>query len=152
MLINKWNRETWRLKTKPHVSGSDSLFGVTARPLPLWQIWLPLIFFLFCLLTTCQICISGARPGGIRFKKDSLHIQKLILSPIPSLWNPLSVCGRRLWSSELWPLQSSLSLTVFFCRAAPFIRRISCQSCLSRSFKWARRPGQRFGDGLDSIF
>lgn len=39
----------------------------------------------FFLPTPSQICISGARPGGIRFKKNLLHIQKLILSSVPSL-------------------------------------------------------------------
>lgn len=102
--------------------------------------WIALDSFLFCLPTTCQICISGARPGGIRLKKDSLHIQNLILSSAPSLWasQPTATDAQR--ASESRPRRSPSSVW----RAAPFLQRISCQSCLSGNFKWARRPGRRF--------
>lgn len=61
-------------------SGSD-----TPRPLPLLTGVDLIALVSFLPSYTCQICISGAGPGGIRFKKNSLHIQKVILSSIPSL-------------------------------------------------------------------
>lgn len=132
-------------------SNAQIPFCATAPPLFFSDrklIGLPLIFFFS---TTCQICISGARPGGIRFKKDSLHIQKLISSSIPALGAP-QPAARDRGVLELWPLESSPSLTVYLTSRSIYSEDQLSLPSVSRSFKWARRPGRRFGDGLNSIF
>lgn len=108
--INKWNRKQ-KMKGKPHDT-QILKYPSVPRPRPsssLTESWLDCPWFFF-FSTTCQICISGARPGGIRFKKDSLHSQKLISSSIPALGAP-QPAARDRGVSELWPLESSDSLS-----------------------------------------
>ncbi|MEQ2295216.1 hypothetical protein AMECASPLE_011748 [Ameca splendens] len=73
---------------------------------------LPLIYFPS---STCQICISGARPRGIRYKKDSFYIPKLILSSIGASCKFQSLQPERDRLSEMWPLQALPSPTVSIC-------------------------------------
>lgn len=108
--INKWNRKQ-KMKGKPHDT-QILKYPSVPRPRPsssLTESWLDCPWFFF-FSTSCQICISGARPGGIRFKKDSLHSQKLISSSIPALGAP-QPAARDRGVSELWPLESSDSLS-----------------------------------------
>lgn len=112
MLINKWNRGVY-LNHRRFLGLSSSLTALD---------WIALKSFPFCLSTTCQNCISGARPGGIMFNSI---FKNSFLSSIPSLWasQPPATDRRRVSGSR-----SS------FWRAAPFMRRIGCQSSVSGSF------------------
>lgn len=149
-LTNETESRRWRAN-HTILKCSNTLLCHGPAPLLLWQKvdWIALDFFFFS--TTCQICISGARPGGIRFKKDSLHSQKLISSSIPALGAP-QPAARDRGVSELWPLESSPSLTVYLTSRSIYSEDQLSLPSVSRSFKWARRPGRRFGDGLNSIF
>lgn len=120
MLINKWNRRVYPSHRHFLSRSSSSLTALD---------WIALKSFPFCLSTTCQNCISGARPGGIMFNSI---FKNSFLSSIPSLW------ASEPAATDRWRVSEPLRL----CRGSAVSP--VCQG----AFQWARRPGRRFGDGI----
>lgn len=82
----------------------SSLFFVDCITYSLFlsQGWMDRLNCQWYISAVCENRISGARPRRIRFKKDPLHIQKLISSSIPSFSPSFLHTTERARGCEFW--------------------------------------------------
>lgn len=146
--INKWNRKQ-KMKGKPHDT-QILKYPSVPRPRPsssLTESWLDCPWFFFSLQHVRSVFLGQDQEElGLKrtpsIVKNSFHhqFQHLELHSLQPETEGYRSCGR-------WSL-----LTVYLTSRSIYSEDQLSLPSLSRRFKWARRPGRRFGDGLNSIF
>lgn len=146
--INKWKQKAEDEGQTTRNSNPQIPFCATAPPLFFSDrklIGLPLIFFS---LQHVRSVFLGQDQEELGLKrthsivKNSFHhqFQHLELHSLQPETEGYRSCGR-------WSL-----LTVYLTSRSIYSEDQLSLPSLSRRFKWARRPGRHFGDGLNSIF
>lgn len=146
-LTNETESRRWRAN-HTILKSSNTLLCHGPAPLLLWQKvdWIALDFF-FSLQHVRSVFLGQDQEElGLKrtpsIVKNSFHhqFQHLELHSLQPETEGYRSCGR-------WSL-----LTVYLTSRSIYSEDQLSLPSLSRRFKWARRPGRRFGDGLNSIF